>query len=95
MKYIIFLFIMLIFIGCKQPHCTIERYTTRLDRIEQAKFIENVVKNATFNLTTCDYEDVDDTIRQASNTAYFLFYHKRKICYDENNKVISIEDIDE
>jgi hypothetical protein len=82
-------------IAGERYYCLDEKYQTREDRILQAKFIVDVVKSATYNLTTSDYEDVDDTISEAKKQAEKLFYHNRKTCYDYNLNVISCEIVDE
>jgi hypothetical protein len=98
MKYILLLIflISIFFCNCfeRKPYCTEIMYKTQQDIRDSAKFIENVVKNATFNLHTSDYEDVDDTIQQAERTAYWLFQHRMKICYDANGNKTSEEIIE-
>jgi hypothetical protein len=61
---------MFVWIGCSDEP-TISYYLeihseVPIEKQEQlATFVKETVKNATYKLTTSDYEDVDDTIREA------------------------------
>jgi hypothetical protein len=55
-------------------------FYTQEDRIKQAEFIENVVKNTNNNLTTSDYEHPEEVIQEAAKKAKDLFYHNKRHC---------------
>ena len=63
-------------IGCGSHECYVPVYITEYDSVTLAnkqKWIVDVVKAASTQMTTSDYEDVDETIQQAEISAERIF----------------------
>ncbi len=77
MKKLLLLFVIVLISCSKEQYpkyglCRV-KYVPDSLKEKQRQFITETVRAATYNLSTSDYEDVDETIQQAENTSEDVF----------------------
>ena len=97
MKSILIILLTLVLIGCEQPsNYQLAQKSYVPDSLKQAyaTYVTELVKAATNNLTTCDYEDVDDTIEEAEKSAMSLYQVNELVLQDKSTFVtIRVQDM--
>ena len=91
MKSIIFILLTIILIGCEEPsRYQLSQRSYVPDSLKQAyaTYVTELVRAATNNLTTCDYEDVDDTIDEAEKSAMSLYQVNELVLQDKSTFVV-------
>ncbi len=74
-KLIVFLIVMFILSGCNEKYSLVYGGTFIPDsnKTKYTEYVQKVVSAASYHMTTADYEDPEDLVRAARNSANELF----------------------